>query len=111
MKRMFLGLVTLIIMLSLNGCSEKKNLEGLISQFQEEGISGDFETLAFAMIGAIDGGRIEGKNFSIEVYEWKDSSDVSKITPYKNGRFGLLIHFPNPSSNLYKKIVDIFENY
>jgi len=45
------------------------------------------------------------------MYEWKDSSDVDKRMPYKNGRFGLMIHEPSPDTELYNKILDIFEDY
>ena len=112
MKRMVLVVLAIMLMLSFNGCSDGKNLDGLISKFKENKIDGKFYTNAFAMIGAVNGGRYTNSNSGVnmEIYEWKDSSDV-KMAPYKNGRFGMILHTPRKSTAQHKKIVAIFEDF
>lgn len=110
MKRILLSAFIIIIMLSFSGCSDNKNLDGLIDHFKENDISGRLDAKAFAFIGAINGAGMVGQNINLEIYEWKDSKDI-RMTPYKNGRFGMIIHSPRASTKLHKKLIDTFEDY
>jgi len=113
MKRFILGILALMLIIGFSGCDDNKNLDGLISHFKENKIDGSFQTKSFAIIGAINGGGLHNNDtkMSIEIYEFKDSDSIHKMLPYKNGRFGLLIHSPKKSTKLYKKIIDTFEDY
>jgi hypothetical protein len=115
MKRLILGLLALMLIFGFSGCSENKNLNGLISHFKENNIDikPTKKHIDFLSVGAINGKRVANKNYSVllTLGEWSDSESV-KMTQYKNGKFGMVILYPdNPESKLYKKVVETFKDY
>lgn len=87
-----------------------RDIKGLIEHFKSNELHGDYETKAFVLIGALDGGSYIGEDFQIEIYEFAEKTDSKKRFKIHNGKFGLLLHYPQ-AGDLYDKIVSTFKDY
>ena len=114
MKRIILGILTILLMLGFSGCSDNKDLNGLIKHFEKNEMSGTLRKAKLDKIKAIDGSWIISRNFMFVVYEYNDDSEIHPNKHvFQNGRFELMIDKPTKSTNerLYNKIIDTFKDY
>lgn len=108
-KNLFLSLILAVMMTSCNSGNSNRTISELITCFDDNGFEGETSEMAFTLIGAIDGVAYSGDNFSIEVYKFKDSKNISEMLPYKNGNFGMLVH--EPSEDKRTDLIKTFNSF
>lgn len=109
LKKYFSVLILATVIMSCNSGNSNKSISDLISHFNDNGFKGEESTMAFALIGAVDGVSYSGDEFLIEIYKFKDSKSINEMLPYKNGNFGMLVH--KPSEDKGTELIKTFNSF
>jgi|GEM_PF-2317062 len=101
-----MGILMLIIM-GMVGCApssqaknNKSTIPDLLNHFKKNGIEGKFKEKMAPVIGALEGGMFEGKDYEFEVYRYDNvdkTMNIEKTKVFahpvnKNGYFILVIY-------------------
>ena len=113
MKRLLLIVLPLLLIV---GCSEskdnsKKTIQDLVEYFDSNGIKGQKSETMYKIIGAIDGTKLKGAGYSMELYKFDGEIPANPLFNYKNGSFVCYINPETTSSDIKDKILKLFDKF
>lgn len=90
MYRSTLSPIALLLVVALAGCKPgslpmpapshpRETVGDLVEYLAAKGYKGEFSVMFASVIGAEEGGRLEGKGFSVEIYRFKDVNRASSL--------------------------------